>query len=232
MKEVIQTQDLCRFYHPGRPDEVRAIIDVNVEIRKNEYVVFYGPSGCGKTTLLGLLGSLDLPTKGRIFLYGEDVTQFSDVALARIRRKTIGFVFQDFNLISQLTAWENVSVPLIPIGVTEGERHNKARNQLEELGLEKRVQHTPEELSGGEQQRVAIARALINAPEIIIADEPTSNIDHGSIERLLIILRRLQKQGKTIVVSSHDPIFHKEADFTYRMEAGRLLQTDHGRAKR
>jgi putative ABC transport system ATP-binding protein len=228
MKTIIKTEGLCRFYHPGRSDEVRAIVDVDLEIRENQYVVFHGPSGCGKTTLLSLISSIDRPTKGKVFLYGEDITGFSDVGLSRIRQETIGFVFQSFNLILHSAAWENVAFPLIPIGIREKERYKRAQRLLEDLGLGERLHHFPEELSGGEQQRVAIARALINDPKIIIADEPTSNIDAASISQLLKILKNLQKAGKAILISTHDPIFQGQADITYYLESGRIMDTKNG----
>lgn len=228
MKTIIKTECLCRFYHPGRSDEVRAIVDVDLEIQENQYVVFHGPSGCGKTTLLSLISSIDRPTRGKVFLYGEDITEFSDVGLSKIRQETIGFVFQSFNLILHSAAWENVAFPLIPIGIRETERYKRAQRLLEGLGLGERLRHSPEELSGGEQQRVAIARALINDPKIIIADEPTSNIDASSISRLLEILKNLQKAGKTILVSTHDPVFQGQADITYYLESGRIVDTRNG----
>ena len=228
MKTIIKTEFLCRFFHPGRSDEIRAIADVGLEIQENQYAVFHGPSGSGKSTLLSLLGSLDRPTRGKVFLYGKDITLFSDAALSRLRQRSIGFVFQNFNLISLLPAWENVSFPLIPLGIGERERYRRAQSLLEELGLGARLQHSPEELSGGEQQRVGIARALINDPEIIIADEPTSNIDASSVGRLLKILKRLQEAGKTILVATHDPVFQQEADIVFYLESGRLADTSSG----
>jgi len=228
MKTIIKTEGLCRFFRPGRSDEVRAIVDVDLETQENQYVIFHGPSGSGKTTLLSLISSIDRPTKGKVFLYGEDITKFSDVGLSRIRQETIGFVFQSFNLISHLAAWENVALPLIPIGIGERERYKRAQRLLEEFGLGERLHHSPEELSGGEQQRVAIARALINDPKIIIADEPTSNIDASSVSRLLEILKSLQRAGKTVLVSTHDPIFQGQADITYYLETGRLVDTRNG----
>jgi putative ABC transport system ATP-binding protein len=168
------------------------------------------------------MGTIDRPTAGKIFLHGRDVTQFSDLELSRIRREMIGFVFQSFNLFSGFSAWENVSYPLIPMGISASERFERSKTLLERLGLGDRLHHSPEELSGGEQQRVAIARALINNPQILIADEPTSNIDADSIERLLEILGDLKKEGKTIIVSSHDPIFKSRGDVLFSLARGRL----------
>lgn len=222
MEPIIKTESLSKWYNPGRTNEVRAVEGVSLEILENQSVVLYGPSGSGKTTLLSLMGTIDRPTAGKIFLQGRDVTQFSDLELSRIRREMIGFVFQSFNLFSGLSAWENVSYPLVPMGVNASERFERAKTLLERLGLGDRLHHSPEELSGGEQQRVAIARALINNPQILIADEPTSNIDADSIERLLEILAELKKEGKTIIVSSHDPIFKSHGDVLFSLDRGRL----------
>jgi len=222
MEPIIKTESLSKWYNPGRTNEVRAVEGVSLEILENQSVVLYGPSGSGKTTLLSLMGTIDRPTAGKIFLQGRDVTQFSDLELSRIRREMIGFVFQSFNLFSGLSAWENVSYPLVPMGVNASERFERAKTLLERLGLGDRLHHSPEELSGGEQQRVAIARALINNPHILIADEPTSNIDADSIERLLEILAELKKEGKTIIVSSHDPIFKSHGDVLFSLDRGRL----------
>jgi putative ABC transport system ATP-binding protein len=225
MEPILITENVSKWYNVGRTHEVRAVEDISLEIMENQSVVLYGPSGSGKTTLLSLIGTIDRPTKGKVFLKDRDVTQFSDLELSRTRRETIGFVFQSFNLFSSLSAWENVSYPLIPIGIKAKERFERARTMLEVLGLGDRLYHSPEELSGGEQQRVAIARALINNPQILIADEPTSNIDADSIERLLEILAELKKEGKTIIISSHDPIFRSQGDVLFNLDRGRLKGT-------
>lgn len=222
MKTVIRTENLYKYYYIGRPEEVHALNDINVEISENQSVVIHGPSGCGKTTLLSLISTIDRPTEGRVYLHDQDVSGFSDVELSRIRRKTMGFIFQNFNLLLRLSAWENVAFPLIPMGISEKERYKTSCNLLTRLGLEKRIHHSPEEMSGGEQQRVAIARALINDPNIIIADEPTSNIDAESVQKLLNILDVLKKEGKTIIVSSHDPIFNDYGDVTFHLVNGHV----------
>ncbi|HHT9147088.1 MAG TPA: ABC transporter ATP-binding protein, partial [Candidatus Wunengus sp. YC61] len=177
MKSIIKTEGLCKSYNCHTRHEVCAIQDISLHISKNSFVVLHGPSGSGKTTLLNILGTLDRPTNGKVFMSGEDITSFSDIALSRLRREKIGFIFQDFHLIPRLTSWENVSYPLIPVGISPKKRFERAKILLEKMELGDRLDHSPEELSGGQQQRVAIARALINNPEIIIADEPTSNID-------------------------------------------------------
>lgn len=226
MTSMLRTQNVSRWYNIGKSDEVRAVEDITVDIGVNETAVLYGPSGSGKTTLLSLLGTLDRPTGGKIFLRGREVTRFSDLELSRIRREMIGFVFQSFNLFSGLSAWENVSYPLIPAGVGTRERFERAASLLDRLGLGDRVHHAPEKLSGGEQQRVAIARALINNPEILIADEPTSNIDVDAVERLMEILNELKGEGKTIIISSHDPIFKGCGDQLINLNRGRLGSVD------
>jgi putative ABC transport system ATP-binding protein len=222
MNPIIKTENVSKWYHIGRSNEVRAVDDISVEIIENQHVVLYGPSGSGKTTLLSLLGTIDRPTGGKILLQGRDVTHFSDLELSRIRREMVGFVFQSFHLFSGLSAWENVAYPLIPLGVPGKDRRERACALLEKLGLGDRRDHSPEELSGGEQQRVAIARSLINDPQILIADEPTSNIDADSVNRLLEILHELKKEGKTIVVSSHDPVFKHHGDVLFSLDRGRL----------
>jgi putative ABC transport system ATP-binding protein len=231
MEPIIKAKNVSRFYHMGRRDEVRAVEDISLEIQENQAVVLYGPSGSGKTTLLSLMGTIDRPTGGKIYLKGRDVTRFSGLELSRIRRKTIGFVFQSFNLFAGFSAWENVSYPLIPMGISARERFQRAETLLEKLGLGDRLHHSPEELSGGEQQRVAIARALVNNPQILIADEPTSNIDAHSIERLLEILDDLKKEGKTLVISSHDPVFKGHGDVLFRLDRGKLEGISYQRNK-
>lgn len=218
--KLIKTENLCKSYNRHSHHEVHAVLDVNLEIARGSFVVFHGPSGSGKTTLLNIIGTLDRPTSGRVFLDGSEITRFSDVALSGLRRKGIGFIFQDFHLIPMLTSWENVSYPLIPMGVGASERFERAKALLEGVGLGDRIDHTPEELSGGQQQRVAIARALVNSPELIVADEPTSNIDEETGARVLDILKGLKAQGTTILVATHDDVFGKIADVVFRMKNG------------
>jgi len=222
MEPILKTEEVSKWYNIGKSDEVRAVEKISLEIMENQSVVLYGPSGSGKTTLLGLMGTIDRPTGGRILLHGKDVTLFSDLELSRIRRETIGIVFQSFNLFSGISAWENVSYPLIPMGVKAKQRFERASVLLERLGLDDRVYHSPEELSGGQQQRVAIARALINNPQTLIADEPTSNIDADAVKKLLEILDELKKEGKTIIISSHDPVFRNHGDVHFNLDRGRL----------
>jgi len=219
---MIRTENLCKSYHCHTRHEVCAIQDVSLHISKNSFVVLHGPSGSGKTTLLNILGTLDRPTNGKVFMSGEDITSFSDISLSRLRREKIGFIFQDFHLIPRLATWENVSYPLIPLGIGQKERLEKSKVLLEKMELGDRLDHSPEELSGGQQQRVAIARALINNPKIIIADEPTSNIDDETSERVLELLKELKSSGTTILVATHDAHFEKIADVVYKMKNGRI----------
>ena len=223
MKSIIKTEGLCKSYHCHTRHEVRAIQDINLHIQKNSFVVLSGPSGSGKTTLFNIIGTLDRPTNGKVFMSGEDITSFSDIALSRLRREKIGFIFQDFHLIPRLTSWENVSYPLIPVGIGHKKRFERAKILLEKMELGDRLDHSPEELSGGQQQRVAIARALVNNPEIIIADEPTSNIDDETSEHILQLLTELKARGVTMLVATHDVHFEKIADVVYKMKNGRIV---------
>jgi ABC-type antimicrobial peptide transport system, ATPase component len=219
---MIRTEKLCKYYRIHSRHEVHAIRDINLNIPKNTFVVFNGPSGSGKTTLLNVIGALDRPTEGKVFIYDEEITSFSDIGLSRLRREKIGFIFQNFHLIPRLSSWENVSYPLIPLSISFRERFQRAKLLLEKVGLGDRLDHAPEELSGGQQQRVAIARALVNNPEIIIADEPTSNIDDETSEHLLELLKILQTEGVTILVATHDAGFEKVADEIYKIRNGRI----------
>ena len=231
METIIRTDKVDKIYYQGRPEEVRALNQIDLEIFKNRFVLIRGPSGSGKTTLLNVLSTIDRPTKGQILLRGEDVSKYSDVQISRIRQKTIGLIFQNFNLLPRLCAWENVAFPLIPLGVMERERRERSMEMLIQLKLEKRVDHPPEQLSGGEQQRVAIARALINDPEIMMADEPTSNIDAESIKILLDLFMDLKSKGKTIIVSSHDPVFLDYSETIFLLKDGRLMDIEQRESK-
>lgn len=215
-------ENIRKWYNANTKHEVRAVEEVNLTIANNSFVVLKGPSGSGKTTLLNIIGTLDRPTTGKVFINEEEITAFSDIALSVLRREKIGFIFQDFMLIPRLPSWENVSYPLIPVGIGTKERFKRAKTLLDMMDLGERVTHTPEELSGGQQQRVAIARALINNPGIIIADEPTSNIDEETCVKLMNTLIELKNRGATIVVAAHDPRFKEIADETFTMRNGRL----------
>lgn len=222
MNEIIRCENVRKTYNPSQQCEVRALTDVSLAINRGSFTLLRGPSGSGKTTLLGLLGGLERPSGGRIVLDNRDLGRCSGETLAEIRRRRIGFVFQNFNLLSRLPAWENVSLPLIPLGMPEKDRRAKAVSLLEKLGLAERTLHTPGRMSGGEQQRTAIARALINDPDIIILDEPTSNIDKASSERLVGILADLMEEKKTIIASSHDEALYPWADTIFELRYGSL----------
>jgi putative ABC transport system ATP-binding protein len=221
MNVIMSCDGVHKTFNPSRPNEVRALIDVNLEIERGSFTLLRGPSGSGKTTLLGILGALDRPSRGRVMLDDKDLARCSGETLSTIRRKRIGFVFQNFNLLSRLPAWKNVSMPLIP-DMAEQDRRLKALSLLEKLGLGDRTRHAPEELSGGEQQRVAVARALINDPDIIILDEPTSNIDAEASNLLLQILMELKEEGRTIIASSHDENLYHRADMIFELRRGSL----------
>lgn len=225
MSVIMFCDGVHKTYNPSRPDEVRALIDVNLEIERGTFTLLRGPSGSGKTTLLGILGALDRPSRGRVMLDDEDLSRCSGEMLSTIRRRRIGFVFQNFNLLPRLPAWENVSMPLIPLNMAEQDRRKKSLFLLEKLGLGDRTRHIPEELSGGEQQRVAVARALINDPDIIILDEPTSNIDAEASSLLLRILMDLKAEGRTIIASSHDEDLYRRAETIFELRRGALAHS-------
>nr|WP_156819294.1 ABC transporter ATP-binding protein [Succinispira mobilis] len=183
---------------------LNTLIDINLEIYEGEFAAIMGPSGSGKSTLMNILGCLDRPTTGEYYLYDREVAQLSDDELAEVRNKKIGFVFQSFNLLPRMSALENVALPLVYANISSKERREKAISMLDKVGLQDRMQHKPNELSGGQRQRVAIARALINNPAIIMADEPTGNLDSKSSEDIMEIFAQLNEQGKTIIVVTHE----------------------------
>ncbi len=202
--EVIVTSELCKIYEMG-DQQVNALCGVDLRVRHNEYVAIMGPSGSGKTTLMNLIGCLDSPTRGRYWLNGHDVSRLNDDELARIRNKEIGFVFQTFNLLSRATALHNVELPLIYNGTPSEDRIVRAKEVLESVQLGSRMTHKPNELSGGQRQRVAIARALVNRPSIILADEPTGNLDSKTGDEIMALFDDLHAQGNTILIVTHEP---------------------------
>jgi len=218
---MISCSNIWKIYNKGKPYEVVALKDISLLIEEGSTIAIHGPSGSGKTSLLSILGAIDRPSSGKVFINDIEITSLSEDGLTNIRRR-IGFVFQQFNLISGLRAWENVATPLIPIGVPEKIRKRKALELLEMVGLSERAFHRPEEMSGGEQQRIAIARALINDPDLLILDEPTSNIDKETSEMLLFILKELRSKGKTIVISTHDERVTRIADKVFVLDKGQL----------
>lgn len=219
--EVIKTINLTKRYKLG-VYEVPALIDINLTIKKNEFVAIMGPSGSGKSTLMNLLGCLDTPTEGKYYLNNEDVSILEEDELAEIRNKEIGFVFQMFNLMPRLTALENVELPLIYAGVPSEERRERALQALQQVDLLHRAKHRSNELSGGERQRVAIARALVNNPSIILADEPTGNLDSKAGKEIMSIFSKLHNQGQTIIVVTHEREIAEYAHRKILLKDGRI----------
>jgi len=223
---LIKLENVWKIYQLGKL-ELAILKNITLDISRGDFVVILGPSGSGKSTLLNLLGCLDLPTRGRIFLAGRDIAKLSEDELAQIRGKTIGFIFQQFNLLPNLTALENVMIPMIFQGKSESERQKRAEFLLSSLGLGERILHRPPELSGGEQQRIAIARALSNNPEIIVADEPTGNLDSSTGKKIMEILINLHRdEKKTIVVVTHDPTIANYSNQIVNIKDGQLV-TNH-----
>lgn len=219
MDEIIEVKKLQKRYLMG--DEViDALKSIDLKVQKNEYLALMGPSGSGKSTLMNLIGCLDSPTSGEYILHGIDVSKMSDSELADVRNKEIGFVFQTFNLLPRMTALENVALPLVYAGVSKVDREERARKVLLEVGLADRMTHKPNELSGGQRQRVAIARALINNPAIILADEPTGNLDSKTSEEIMNIFKEIHKRGNTIIVVTHEPDIAAFADRIVRLKDG------------
>jgi putative ABC transport system ATP-binding protein len=218
---VIHVEDLTRLYQMGT-ERVLALRSLTLTIRRNEYVAIMGPSGSGKSTLMNLIGCLDTPTGGSYWLNGQEVSRLSDDALARVRNQEIGFVFQTFNLLPRATALHNVELPLVYAGAGSKERRQRAEEALARVGLEHRMQHRPNELSGGQRQRVAIARALVNRPSLLLADEPTGNLDSTTSEEIMRVFGELHAQGQTIVVVTHEASIAKHAERVVVLRDGRL----------
>ena len=219
---VILTHKLTREYEMGS-ETVRALRGVSIQIRKNEYVAVMGPSGSGKSTLMNLVGCLDTPTSGEYWLNAQKVSDLVDDELARIRNKEIGFVFQTFNLLPRADALHNVELPLIYAGLGSKERRARAAEALHRVGLGDRMDHRPNELSGGQRQRVAIARALVNNPSILLADEPTGNLDSTNGEAVMELLRALHRAGATVCMVTHDPRYARHADRSIHLFDGRVV---------
>lgn len=220
---MIQISNMSKIYEMGE-NSVYALNNVSLHIAKHEFVAIVGPSGSGKSTLMNMLGCLDVPTSGEYYLDGKEVSKLNDNQLADIRNKKIGFIFQGFNLLKKLTAVENVELPLIYQGVGHKERIKRSIEALEMVGLGKRLYHTPNELSGGQQQRVAIARALVSKPPLILADEPTGNLDSKSGADVMNILHQLHRDGNTIVLITHDNNIAAQAKRIIRIQDGMIIE--------
>lgn len=223
MEALIKVKNMCKVYNPGE-NEVWALDHVNLEIQKGEFVAIIGHSGSGKSTLMNMLGCLDIPTSGEYYLNGKDVSELGDNQLSEIRNEEIGFIFQGFNLISNLTAIENVELPLIYRGIGRSERHKLAMEALNMVGLEKRIHHKPAEMSGGQQQRVAIARAIAAKPPVILADEPTGNLDSASTKEIMGILRSLHDTGRSVILITHDNDIADQAKRVVRILDGKIVE--------
>jgi putative ABC transport system ATP-binding protein len=206
--------------------ETHALAGIHLEIKNGEYVAISGPSGCGKSTLLSILGLLDTPTDGRYFLNSRPVESLSMQERSRIRNREIGFIFQAFNLIGDLTVYENVELPLTYRGMPGGERKERVQEALEKVGMAHRVKHYPSQLSGGQQQRVAVARALAGKPAVLLADEPTGNLDSANGEAVMELLRELHRNGATICMVTHDPRYAKHADRAVHLFDGRVVEEE------
>jgi len=218
---IIRVTDITRHYVMGA-ETIQALRGVSLEIRKNEYVALMGPSGSGKSTLMNMLGCLDTPTEGEYWLNGQEVSKLSDDALAHVRNKEIGFVFQTFNLLARATALANVELPLVYGGIAGKERKARAVEALTRVGLGNRMDHRPNELSGGQRQRVAIARALVNEPSILLADEPTGNLDSTTSEEIMALFANLHAQGQTVVMVTHEPDIAAHAARVVVMRDGKI----------
>ena len=226
MSALVEIKDVCKIYNPGE-NEVRALDHVSLTIDEQEFVAIIAHSGSGKSTLMNMLGCLDVPTSGEYWLHGQDVSALSDDELSDIRNREIGFIFQGFNLIPNLTALENVELPLIYRGVSKSVREELSVEALKKVGLEHRMDHKPSEMSGGQQQRVAIARAIAQAPPVILADEPTGNLDSNSTKEIMDILKGLHKEGRTVILITHDNEIAAQAKRVIKIRDGKV-ESDSG----
>jgi putative ABC transport system ATP-binding protein len=226
-KNVIDLQDVTKVYHLGSI-EVPALRGVSLKIQHGEFVGIMGPSGSGKSTLVNMIGSLDWPTEGKIFLDGQDITKLGESNLAQLRGRKMGFIFQQFNLLPSLSALENVGLPLVFQGITLEERNERSKKVLEMMGLGDRLYHKPNEMSGGQQQRIAIARALVVEPEVILADEPTGNLDSKTGEEVMKILEKLNGEGKTIILITHEKDIAAHAKRKIFLKDGLIVKDSKG----
>ncbi len=222
---VINLQQIKKIYDMGEAEEVQALRGVSLQIRRNEYVAIMGPSGSGKSTLMNIIGCLDTPTSGLYEFVGVNVSEMNDNQLAKIRNKEIGFVFQTFNLLARSNSLHNVELPLIYAGVPSAERRHLATEALTHVGLGERAHHKPNELSGGQRQRVAIARALVNKPSILLADEPTGNLDSKTGDEIMVLFQELHQQGNTIILVTHEEYIAEHAHRIIRIRDG-MIESD------
>jgi putative ABC transport system ATP-binding protein len=220
---MIEINNMSKIYRVGDV-EVKALNNISLSIKQHEFVSIIGPSGSGKSTLMNMIGCLDVPTQGEYYLDGVEVSKLKDEQLADIRNHKIGFIFQGFNLLQKLTAVENVELPLIYQGLHTKDRYEKSIEALRQVGLENRVNHKPTELSGGQQQRVAIARALVGNPPMILADEPTGNLDSKSGKEIMEMLKQLHKNGNTIILITHDNEIAMQAERVIRIQDGEIIE--------
>ncbi|MGB9678857.1 MAG: ABC transporter ATP-binding protein [Thermoanaerobacteraceae bacterium] len=224
-ESLIEIHNLTKIYKMGE-NEVRALDGINLNIKKGEFVSIIGQSGSGKTTLMNIIGCLDIKTSGDYFINGIDTSKLTDNQLAELRSREIGFIFQNFNLLQKMTSLENVELPMIYLGMPAKERKKRAEMLLEMVGLKERMNHRPNELSGGQQQRVAIARALANNPHLILADEPTGNLDSKSGSDVLNVIKELNKNGNTIILITHDSNIAEQAKRIIKIKDGRILEDE------
>lgn len=229
MGSLIELRDIAKIYQMGNM-EVKALQSITLDINENEYVALMGPSGSGKSTLMNIIGCLDTPSRGKYILNNTDVSRLEDNQLAEIRNKEIGFVFQTFNLLSRYTALENVALPLIYAGISKEEREERAKEVLKQVGLEDRMNHKPNELSGGQRQRVAVARAMVNKPSIILADEPTGNLDSKTSIEIMELFAEIHRLGNTIILVTHEEDIAENAHRIVRLIDG-LVGSDEKNVK-
>jgi len=224
MTSLIELRSVKRYYELDGKNTIKAVDGVNLRVNEGEFITIFGPSGCGKSTLMHMIGLLDKPTEGRIRINGRDTSKFNKKQLTKLRSESIGFVFQSFFLTPNLTACENVEFPMVLINKSEKYRFQKAKELLEKVGLSERLNHLPYQLSGGQKQRVAIARSLANNPKIILADEPTGNLDSKTGKEVINLFKELWNQGTTLIIVTHDPNLAREAPRTIELLDGKLLK--------
>jgi len=222
MSNIIEVKNVKKIYNQGKPNELIVLKDIDLKIKKGKMIAMFGPSGSGKSTLLHIIGCLDRPTSGKVYIEGQDVYKLSDDELALIRRKKVGFVFQQFNLINVFTALENVEMSMRLAGLNKEKARKKAIKILKSVKLGKRLNHFPRQLSGGEMQRVAMARALANNPLIILADEPTGNLDSKTGKEIINLMNELNDKGYTFIIVTHDPLIAKSAQRIIRLKDGKI----------